>query len=81
MRISPTEWFTESSMVLLIPQWSGMNLATKATQDLMSFLMFNPLTFGQSLAITWVYIIDVIAATVVCFGVTYILFVRKRMTA
>ena len=81
MRISPTEWFTESSMVLLIPQCSVMNLATKATQDLMSYLMFNPLTFGQSLAITWVYIIDVIAATVVCFGVTYILFVRKRMTA
>jgi ABC-2 type transport system permease protein len=77
MRISPTEWFSESSMVLLVPQWSGMNYAVNATQELTKYMKFSPLTIGQSLAIIWMYIFGVTVGAIVCFGVTFTLFIRR----
>lgn len=78
MRISPTEWFTESSMVLLVPQWRGMGLVT-ASQETTYYMTYNPLSIGQSLAIVWPQLISLLAIAIVCFAVTYVLFIRKAV--
>ena len=78
MRISPTQWFTESIMVILVPQWRGMGLVT-APQETSYFMMYNPLSIGQSLTIVWPQLIGVTAIAIVCLAITYALFMRKEV--
>ena len=76
LRVSPMEWFTESSMILLVPQWSGMEIVYSG-QQITRYLMYNPLSFGQSLVRSSPYILTLLFSSIVFFSINYFLFIRK----
>jgi ABC-2 type transport system permease protein len=75
-RISPYFLFDEAMTVLLIPAWRGWGLLTTSTT---SSMLPNPLSLDQSLLIVWPQLTALIALTVVCFGISYIVFMRQEI--
>ena len=39
----------------------------------------NPLPLGQSILVIWPYLTGLIAITVVCFGVSYLAFMKQEI--
>ena len=80
MRISPIMLFNESMMVLLVPgaRTMGQILQIQASGASASMIP-NPLSLGQSLLTVWPHLVTLIALTVVCFGISYIKFMREEI--
>lgn len=76
-RLSPNTLFEEANMVLLLPQWRGMGLITAGEN--ISFMLPNPLSLGQSILIVWPQLVSLIALTVICFAISYILFMKQEV--
>ena len=80
-RISPAFLYSEAVNLLLFPYSRGMGLLL----DLMSggnsayYLLYTPLRLGQSLVVAWPQFITIIALTVICFAVSYVLFMRQEV--
>jgi ABC-2 type transport system permease protein len=75
-RISPYFLFEEATMVLLIPVWRGWELLTSSTT---SSMLPNPLSLDQSLLIIWPQLTVLIALTVICFAISYVVFMRQEI--
>ena len=78
-RLSPSILFGEATTVLLLPMWRGAGLLTAGEE--LSYMLFNPLSLGQSLLIAWPQLITLIGLAVICFAVSYVVFMRQEIRA
>jgi len=77
-RISPYFLFEEATMVLLVPVWRGWGLLTISET---TGMLLNPLSLDQSLLIVWPQLTSLICLTVICFAVSYVVFMRQEIRA
>lgn len=77
-RISPNTLFSESVSILLNPaaRVFGVPLQSQAEG-----ILPTPLALGQSLNLIWPHITTLFALVAVCFGISYIIFMRAEIRA
>jgi ABC-2 type transport system permease protein len=78
LRISPSYLFLESSTVLLLPLVRTLGVITVGEA---AYMVPNPLSLGQSLLLAWPHLTILISLTAVCFGVSYVVFMRQEVRA
>ena len=76
-RFSPNTLFQEATTVLLLPQWRGAGILTAGEE--IAYMLLNPLSLGQSMLIIWPQLTSLISLTVVCFAISYVLFMRQEI--
>lgn len=77
LRISPGWLFREATTTLLVPQWRGMDLLSVGNN--INYMIPNPLSLGQSVIIVWPQLVTLIALTIICFAVSYVIFMRQEV--
>ncbi len=77
-RISPSTLFNESILILLIPTGSHLFLSPVLTSDVERMIL-SPISLGQSLVQVWPQIVIIFALAIICFAVSYILFMRQEI--
>jgi len=82
LRISPSTLFSESITTLLVPTGGHMLLNPQAfvATDLGKMLL-SPLSLGQSLIQVWPQLVAIIALAIICFALSYIIFMRQEIRA
>jgi ABC-2 type transport system permease protein len=78
MRISPNTLFDEATMAMLLPHSRGLGILTSGE---VSYMLPNPLPLGQSLLLVWPQLTTLIGLAVICFAVSYIVFMRQEIRA
>ncbi len=78
MRLSPNYLFNESVTVLLSPTTRSVGVVT---MEQMVGAVTSPLPLTQSLLLVWPQITAMIAATLICFAISYVLFMRQEIRA
>lgn len=72
-RVSPNYLFSEASLVLLQPPTYGSLILVGVP------LPGNPLSLGQSLILVWPHLTLLIAVTLICFAISYVIFMRQEI--
>lgn len=76
LRLLPGQLFSEATSTLLVPSLRSLGpLTMQQTHGAIP----GPLPFGQSILLSWPQIVGLIAATVVCFVISYIAFMRREI--
>ncbi|MGG1877597.1 ABC transporter permease [Paenibacillus cisolokensis] len=75
-RLSPYTLFNEAASTLLMP--SIRNLGPLTTEQVYGAIA-SPLPFGQSLLLVWPQITGLTAATLICFAISYVMFLRQEI--
>ncbi|GJM76787.1 hypothetical protein HMSSN036_90030 [Paenibacillus macerans] len=75
-RLSPTELFSETITTMLSP---GVRSLGPLTMDQLIRAIASPLSLGQSLLLIWPQLTGLLAATMICFGLSYVLFMRQEV--
>jgi ABC-2 type transport system permease protein len=78
LRISPSYLFQEAYILMLAPVWRGMGIITVAQAN---YMVPNPLSLGQSLLVIWPHIVGLISLSAICFGISYIVFMKQEIRA
>lgn len=78
LRLSPAILFSESITTLLIPTGGHFFLRPVLSSELNRMLL-NPLSLGQSLIQIWPQLIAIIALAIICFAISYIIFMRQEI--
>ncbi len=78
MRIAPNVLFSEATSTLLMP--SVRSLGPLSLEQL-SGAIPGPLPLGQSILLVWPHVTALIAATVLCFVLAYVPFMRREIRA
>ncbi len=76
MRISPNYLFTESTTTLMSPSVRSLG---PLTVEQTTGAIAGPLPLSQSLLLIWPQLTGLIAATLVCFALSYLLFMRQEI--
>jgi len=76
LRISPYFLFSESTAALLDPMFRGLGILT--VNDTTGML-YRPLSLEQSLILVWPQLTALICLTVICFAVSYVVFMRQEI--
>lgn len=76
MRISPAELFNEATTTLLMPSVRSLG---PLTMEQVYGAIPSPLPLGQSLLVVWPQWTCLIAATLVCFGLSYVSFMKREI--
>lgn len=76
LRFAPSELFSEATTTLLMPSVRSLG---PLTMEQLHGAIPSPLPLGQSLLVVWPQLTGLIAATVVCFALSYALFMRKEI--
>jgi ABC-2 type transport system permease protein len=76
LRIDPAHLFNEATTALLVP--SVRSIGPLTMEQLYGSLP-SPLPLGQSLLVVWPQLTGLIAATVICFALSYVLFMKKEI--
>lgn len=76
MRVVPSQLYTDATTTLLMP--SVRSLGPLTMQQAYGAIP-SPLPLGQSLLLVWPQLTGLIAATVVCFALSYVSFMRKEI--
>ncbi|WP_262246924.1 ABC transporter permease [Parapedobacter soli] len=76
MRIVPSQLYTDATTTLLVPSVRSLG---PLTMEQAYGAIPSPLPLGQSLLIVWPQLTGLIAATVVCFAMSYVSFMRKEI--
>ena len=76
MRLAPGELFNEATSTLLIPSVRSLG---PLTMEQVSGAIPSPLPLGQSLLVVWPQLTGLIAATVLCFALSYFSFMRREI--
>lgn len=76
MRFSPSQLFSEATTIMLTPSIRSLG---PLTMEQIYGAIPSPLPLGQSVLLIWPHIIGLIAATTVCFGLSYLLFMRQEI--
>jgi ABC-2 type transport system permease protein len=77
-RISPTTLFSEAVHILLNPAARVFGLALQSQAE---GILPTPLALDQSLNLIWPHITTLFALVAVCFGISYIIFMRAEIRA
>lgn len=75
-RIMPSQLFSDATTTLLLP--SVRSLGPLTMRQVYGTIP-SPLPLGQSLLLVWPQLTGLIAATVICFVLSYILFMKKEI--
>ncbi len=79
LRFSPNYLFLEATSVLLQPPKLGsLGIITSAQ---VTYMIPNPLSLGQSILLVWAHLTSLVSLTVVCFAISYVLFMRQEIRA
>jgi len=83
MRVSPSFLFVEASEVLLQPPPVGSLLGVIGVlaSGLAKWMEPNPLSLGQSLLLIWPHLTGLLSLTIICFGISYVVFMRQEIRA
>lgn len=76
MRLSPNYLFSESTTILLSPTVKSLG---PLTMEQTVGAIAGPLPLGQSLLLIWPQLTGLIAATLICFAISYVLFMRQEI--
>ncbi|WP_156289728.1 ABC transporter permease [Oceanobacillus salinisoli] len=76
MRLSPNYLFTESTTILLSPSVRSLG---PLTMEQAVGAVAGPLPLSQSLLLIWPQLTGLIAATLICFAIAYIIFMRQEI--
>jgi ABC-2 type transport system permease protein len=77
-RISPCTLYGEATVALLTPELGSVN-PTLMILSSYSGRMANPLPLTDSLILIWPQVVTIIALCAICFGVSYIRFMREEI--
>lgn len=77
-RISPSFLFNELTTILLTPSIRSLGALSF---EQVSGAIPSTLPLGQSMLLVWPDITALVAATLICFGVSYVLFMRQEVRA
>jgi ABC-2 type transport system permease protein len=75
-RLSPAYLFSEATTTLLTP---GVRSLGPLTTEQVVGAIAAPLPLGQSVLLSWPQTVGLLAATMVCFGISYVLFMRQEI--
>lgn len=78
MKFSPTTIFAEAISAILIPSYRGIGLIALFSG---AEIPTNPLSIGQSLLIVWPQLVVLVAMTLICFAVSYVVFMKREIRA
>jgi len=78
LRISPSTLFTEIIAILLIPTGGHFMLQPVLESDVANMIA-NPLSLGQSLIQVWPQLVVIIALAIICFALSYVVFMRQEI--
>lgn len=78
LRLSPSYLFQEAYYVLLVPVAKGLGIITRAQA---MYMVPNPLSLGQSLLAIWPHFVGMISLSAICFGISYIIFMKQEIRA
>ena len=76
MRILPNELFSEATTTLLMPSVRSLG---PLTMEQLYGAIPGPLPLGQSLLLVWPQVTGLIAATILCFILSYVPFMRREI--
>jgi ABC-2 type transport system permease protein len=76
LRLSPYFLFSEATAALLDPLFKGMGMYTGDTTGM---LLYRPLSLDQSLLVVWPQLTSLVCLTIICFAVSYIVFMRQEI--
>ncbi len=79
--ISPMELYTDATATIIDPmRKSTRSIVTMGPMESLSMSRFSgPLRLSQSILIVVPYIISLVAITIICFAVSYIVFMRQEI--
>jgi len=77
-RISPNILFQESTTVLLVPVVRSLGMVSSSVA---AYMVPNPLSLGQSILLVWPHLVSLVSLSAVCFGISYVLFMRQEIRA
>lgn len=75
-RLVPNQLFSDATTTLLVPSVRSLGPLTKMQ---MIGAIPSPLPLGQSLLLVWPQVTGLIAATVVCFALSYFIFMKSEI--
>ena len=75
-RLSPSTLFGEATTTLLMPSVPTLGFLT---QEQAYRYIPSPLPISQSLILVWPQLTGMVAATLICFAVSYVLFMRQEI--
>ncbi|QAY68371.1 ABC transporter permease [Paenibacillus protaetiae] len=75
-RISPSYLFSEATSTLLMP---GVRSLGPLTTEQVVGAIASPLPLSQSILLSWPQLVGMIAETMICFGISYVLFMRQEI--
>ncbi len=78
LRISPYWLFAEATAALLDPLFRGLGILTMGDT---TGMLLRPLSLDQSLILVWPQLTALICLTVICFAVSYVVFMRQEIRA
>jgi ABC-2 type transport system permease protein len=82
LRFSPNMLFGEATQILLNPVYGSiLNIFGAIAAGQSSLPMLNYLTLGQSLKSIWPHIVSLISISAVCFGISYVVFMKQEVRA
>ena len=77
-RLSPTTLFSEATICLLNP---GVRTLSIITVDRLIGAIPGALPFTQSMLLIWPHLVSLIALNMICFAISYIIFMRREIRA
>ncbi len=76
LRVLPSQLFTEATSTLLVPSVRSLGpLTMQQTHGAIP----GPLPLGQSILLSWPQLVGLIATTVLCFVISYVVFMRREV--
>ncbi len=75
-RIMPSQLYSDATTTLLLPSVRSLGPLTMAQ---VYGTTPSPLPLGQSLLLVWPQLTGLIAVTVICFAISYVLFMKKEI--
>ncbi|HRO47879.1 ABC transporter permease subunit [Agriterribacter sp.] len=76
LRLAPSQLYTDAATTLLMPSVRSLG---PLTMEQMAGAIPSPLPLKESLMIVWPQVTGLLAATMVCFALTYYLFMRREI--
>lgn len=76
LRIAPNQLYTDATTTLLMPSVRSLG---PITMEQMAKAIPSPLPFKESVMIVWPQVSGLVASTVVCFALSYYLFMRREI--
>jgi ABC-2 type transport system permease protein len=77
MLFSPNTLFSQATTALLIPVAVGSLGVITPSQ--VAHMLPNPLNLSQSLVLIWPHLTSLVSLSVICFAVSYVLFMRQEV--